>query len=41
MAVLAGVPARQAVAWVRGAYKPGAVETVEQEQWVLWFAGRR
>jgi hypothetical protein len=40
MAVLAGVSARQAVAWVRGAYRAGAVETVEQEQWVLWFAGR-
>lgn len=40
MAVLAGVPARDAVAWVRSAYHPGAVETVEQEAWVQWFAHR-
>ncbi len=41
MAVLAGVPADEAVAWVRGAYRPEAVETPEQEAWVLWFAGHR
>lgn len=39
MAVLAGVPAKEAVAWVRGAYRPQAVETPEQEAWVQWFAG--
>jgi hypothetical protein len=39
MAVLAGVPAEDAVAWVRSAYKPGAVETPQQEAWVQWFAG--
>jgi protein-tyrosine phosphatase len=39
MAVLAGVPAEEAIAWVRGAYRPGAVETREQEQWVTWFGG--
>ena len=39
MAVLAGVPADEAVAWVRGAYRPQAVETPEQEAWVQWFAG--
>jgi len=40
MAVLAGVRAADAVGWVRGAYRPEAVETAEQEQWVAWFAGR-
>lgn len=40
MAVLAGVPPAEAVAWVRDAYKAEAVETVEQEDWVRWFAGR-
>ena len=39
MAVLAGVPRAEAVAWVRGAYRPQAVETAEQEAWVAWFAG--
>jgi hypothetical protein len=38
MAVLAGVPAEDAVAWVRGAYRSQAVETPEQEAWVEWFA---
>jgi protein-tyrosine phosphatase family protein len=39
MAVLAGVPQAEAVAWVRRAYRPQAVETAEQEAWVAWFAG--
>ena len=39
MAVLAGVPPAEAVAWVRNAYKAEAVETAEQEEWVRWFAG--
>ena len=39
MAVLAGVPAAEAVPWVRAAYRPEAVETAEQEAWVQWFAG--
>jgi hypothetical protein len=39
MAVLAGVPAGDAVEWVRGSYRPGAVETPEQEAWVQRFAG--
>jgi Protein-tyrosine phosphatase len=39
MAVLAGVPSWEAVTWVRTAYRPEAVETAEQEEWVLWFAG--
>jgi hypothetical protein len=38
MAVLAGVPPEAAVAWVRAAYRPEAVETVDQEAWVRWFA---
>jgi hypothetical protein len=38
MAVLAGVPGEQAVAWVRAEYRPSAVETAEQEAWVRWFA---
>ena len=41
MAVLAGLPARDAVAWVRANYRPEAVETPEQEEWVSWFAARR
>ena len=38
MAVLAGVDAKEAVAWVREHYQPNAVETPNQERWVLWFA---
>jgi protein-tyrosine phosphatase len=41
MAVLAGVPPEGAVAWVRRNYDARAVETVEQQEWVLWFARRR
>jgi protein-tyrosine phosphatase len=41
MAVLAGVPPEGAVAWVRGNYDARAVETDEQQEWVLWFARRR
>jgi hypothetical protein len=40
MAVLAGVPAAEAVAWVRAHYRPAAVETAAQEAWVAWFAQR-
>jgi hypothetical protein len=40
MAVLAGVPPEEAVAWVRNADKAEAVETAEQEEWVRWFSGR-
>jgi hypothetical protein len=39
MAVLAGVPAGEAVAWVRAHDRPAAVETAAQEAWVGWFAG--
>jgi hypothetical protein len=38
MAVLAGIAPQHAVAWVRGHYDPAAVETPEQENWVMWFA---
>ena len=38
MAVLAGVDAKEAVAWVREHYRPNAVETPDQERWVQWFA---
>ena len=38
MAVLAGVPPVEAVAWVRASYRPEAVETADQEAWVRWFA---
>lgn len=40
MAVLAGVPANEAVAWVRHNYSSYAVEEPEQEEWVLQFAAR-
>jgi hypothetical protein len=38
MAVLAGVSAAEAVTWVRSNYDAAAVETPQQEEWVLWFA---
>jgi hypothetical protein len=38
MAILAGVAPDYAVGWVRQHYDPAAVETPEQEDWVLWFA---
>jgi protein-tyrosine phosphatase len=38
MAVLAGVPAGEAVAWVRANYQARAVETRRQRAWVQWFA---
>ncbi len=37
MAILAGVPAEDAVEWVRANYDSRAVETLEQAEWVLWF----
>jgi Protein-tyrosine phosphatase len=40
MAVLAGVPPDEAVAWVRRNYDVRAVETPAQEDWVLWFSDR-
>lgn len=41
MAVLAGHPADDAVAWVRAHYRPRAVETAAQRRWVEWFAAQR
>jgi protein-tyrosine phosphatase len=38
MAILSGVPAEEAVTWVREHYDPLAVETPEQEEWVRRFA---
>lgn len=38
MAVLAGVPAADAVAWTRAHYRRRAVETPGQRRWVGWFA---
>ncbi|HYH31128.1 MAG TPA: protein-tyrosine phosphatase family protein [Pseudonocardia sp.] len=41
MAVLAGLPADEAVAWTRNRYRPRAVETRGQRRWVAWFATHR
>ncbi|OHV36615.1 MULTISPECIES: protein-tyrosine phosphatase family protein [Pseudofrankia] len=38
MAILAGHPATDAVAWTRRHYRPRAVETPGQRRWVGWFA---
>ncbi len=40
MAVLAGHPASDAVAWTRRHYRRFAVETPGQRRWVAWFAAR-
>jgi hypothetical protein len=40
MAILAGVPTQDAVAWVREHYDERAVETPAQEAWPLRFAER-
>jgi hypothetical protein len=40
LAVLSGVPAEDAVAWVRANYHPRAVETPWQRGWVNRFARR-
>lgn len=37
LAVLAGVPAEEAVAWTRAHYHPRAVETPWQKRWVVRF----
>lgn len=37
LAILAGVPTDLAIRWVRKWYRPDAVETPEQERWVLRF----
>ncbi len=38
MAILAGHPAVDAVAWTRRHYRPRAVETPGQRRWIGWFA---
>jgi hypothetical protein len=38
MAILAGVPATQAVGWTRANYRTRAVETRRQRAWIEWFA---
>jgi protein-tyrosine phosphatase len=38
LAVRAGHPAADAVAWTRRTYRPRAVETPGQKRWVAWFA---
>lgn len=38
MAVIAGVPGTDAVTWIREHYRPEAVETAGQADWVIWFA---
>lgn len=40
MAILAGHPADDAVAWTRRTYRRHAVETPGQRRWVRWFATR-
>ena len=37
MAVLTGLDAPSSIAWVRTNYRPDAVETADQEEWVAWF----
>ncbi|GAA5127304.1 protein-tyrosine phosphatase family protein [Pseudonocardia adelaidensis] len=41
MAVLAGHPAEDAVAWTRSHYRPRAVETPGQRRFIAWFAEHR
>jgi hypothetical protein len=41
MAVLAGHPAADAVAWTRDHYRSRAVETPGQRRWIAWFAAQR
>jgi hypothetical protein len=38
IAVLAGVPAGDAVTWTRAHYRGRAVETPGQRRWIRWFA---
>jgi hypothetical protein len=38
MAVLAGHPVDDAVAWTRRTHHPRAVETPGQRRWIRWFA---
>ena len=38
MTVLTGLDPPSAVAWVKQHYRPEALETADQEQWVAWFS---
>jgi len=38
MAILAGHPAADAIAWTRRHYRPPAAETTGQRRWIQWFA---
>ena len=40
LAVLAGVPPADAVAWTRATYHHRAVETARQRRWIIRFASR-
>ncbi|MGC5617361.1 protein-tyrosine phosphatase family protein [Georgenia sp. Z1491] len=40
LAVMSGVPAEDAVGWVRSAYRPRAVETRRQREWIRAVAAR-
>ncbi|SDX78640.1 Protein-tyrosine phosphatase [Amycolatopsis xylanica] len=40
MAVLAGCPGDEALAWTREHYRPRAVETPGQRRWITWFAAQ-
>ena len=40
MAILAGVPAQEAVAWLRSVYCPRAVQEPSQQYWIERFAER-
>lgn len=40
LSVMSGVPADDAVAWVRANYHPRAVETRKQRRWIAEFASR-
>lgn len=37
LAILAGQPVTDAVAWTRTNYRPRAVETTRQRRWIAWF----
>lgn len=41
LAVLAGHPAEDALAWTREHYRRRAVETPGQRRWIAWFAAHR
>lgn len=38
MSALTGLDTPSSIAWVRANYRPEAIETTDQEEWVAWFA---